>query len=436
MSTKVEKLERGLEEVVKSFTTFQNIAMQADNLPSKIALDLARTALDVSSIVRNARSEDTLQGEVPYHTQTKDLLNAQNPVEQLGHGNIWLAGPENSSMTKTDLSPMLAHQQESSSFIHESMPVPEGVFSTTYMPLVPTAPEPEPNTTSWFAKQIPLLCLERGLKLLAASNMTYDELHPALSIHLAAVTPQDLLRSMINALGGVRISPEKPVGLPDMYRLVEGATDLLVDRPAMLAPQQLEHGWTRTKISTDVWDFQGEWLEPIDVQEYLEWKGIFLGNSDPGKVLRIVLPESTLAATWEQDAAAVFIETIQSSRLLSDARSTIHDFKDFSFGMLAQRNVPSSYWPRTNRSFHMNAPRQSMADEQFKQSHNQGEVVHKTWSAATTYSTENIETFVNVVLDLDRLLRFLVEAAVCIGPGPGIRKEAVEHALRVSLVIS
>ncbi|KAM5529041.1 hypothetical protein FOXYSP1_16885 [Fusarium oxysporum f. sp. phaseoli] len=61
--------------------------------------------------------------------------------------------------------------------------------------------------------------------------------------------------------------------LPHIYRAVEGGTKAVLRAPAPLV-QQIVRGKTRTMLDTNFAPLQGEWLEAMDVEEYLEERGI------------------------------------------------------------------------------------------------------------------------------------------------------------------
>jgi hypothetical protein len=191
-----------------------------------------------------------------------------------------------------------------------------------------------------------------------------------------------------------------------------------------LGPQQLVHGRTRTKLDTNFRNFQGEWLEPIDVQEYLEWKGIFLGSSGPRQLLQITIPEATLADIWTQDASAIFAEEIQRSRAMPtlwpfaiEPQCLELEVPDEEVMQSAEFQIPT--WAKQNDSLATSNSEESVATQ-----------------ALYEYQTPGYaEQLTGITLHLDRLMGFLVGAACCIGSGPGIRKEAVDHALRVSITV-
>ncbi|KAH6699786.1 hypothetical protein BKA61DRAFT_582955 [Leptodontidium sp. MPI-SDFR-AT-0119] len=61
-------------------------------------------------------------------------------------------------------------------------------------------------------------------------------------------------------------------------QLLEGGTNTVPRAPALLV-KQIVRGRTRTILDTSFAPLQGEWLEAVDVEEYLEERGICLRNT-------------------------------------------------------------------------------------------------------------------------------------------------------------
>jgi hypothetical protein len=134
-----------------------------------------------------------------------------------------------------------------------------------------------------------------------------------------------------------------------MYRKIEGSESMLVKRAPSGSRdvERLVFGRTRTVVQTALPGFEGEWLEPRDVEEYLEEKGVQVGSA----ALTTVLPETDL------------------------------------------RPQPSSIDICENRSS-----------------------VH------------------NLIINLQSLIEYLALSAICIGPGPGMRRDDVDKALEHCIV--
>lgn len=445
MKARVARLEYALERTIKSFTRFQDLAIGVDNLPPRIALEISKTALDIAAVAQKAHLGEPCQKVVPDDGGSGKLPNGQDATEDAVVEHVREVWPTEAAQIFSLSNPSATSAPRncftSLGLAKNSSPLGFSTAISTQQNLAIRIPETGRRTS--FAERLLQLCLERGVQLAASPNMTSDDLHPALSIHLTWVTVEELrfqiLRAMTNGFEHPQEyqGPSNTLFYPDVYRSIEGSDGIVVPRVPELEPQQLVHGQTRTKIGTNLRDFQGEWLEPIDVQEYLELKGIFLGSSGPSREIQITIPESTLADIWTQQAGSIFTEEIQRSRIMSTSWPFGIESHDLELKVLddavmqpSESQVPTL--ARQNDSRVTGNPEQSSLAQALHE--------YQTQSNATQYSLSNelyqlgyAEQLMSVTLHLDRLTRLLVGAACCIGSGPGIRKEAVDHALRVSI---
>lgn len=444
LKARIARLEYALDQTMKLFTRFQNLAIGTDNLPPKIAMEISKTALSVASIAQKAHSGEPLQNVVPEDDGSgPDCQDATaNSIEGFvarKNRPDETAPSSGSSYPSRTSAPRLG----ATSFGLAETPSPMG-FSTTISTQQNLAPRtPETHRRTQFATSLLRLCLEEGVRLLTSPTMTDDDLHPALSIHLTWVTADDLriqsVRSMPTNFEYLPEDPDPSMALvyPNMYRSIEGSDGIVVPRVPKLKPQQLVHGRTRTKISTNLHDFQGEWLEPIDVQEYLEQKGIFLGSCGQSQVLQITIPETTLEDIWTQNADAIFTEEIQRSRILStlwpfgiESQDLELEVPDEVVTQSAESEIPTL--ARQNDALGISNPEQSIVGHALHEYHSRSDAAQYNLPSEF-YPPRYAEQLISVGLHLERFMGFLVGAARCIGSGPGIRKEAVDHALRVSI---
>jgi hypothetical protein len=208
--------------------------------------------------------------------------------------------------------------------------------------------------------------------------------------------------------------------LPEMYRAVEGArffdegfngeTRQIVERSVSDDLARLVYGRTRTWVVTDVRGFEGEWLEPIDVQEYLEQKGVWLGRSEG--VVEVCAPEDI----WSP------FQNLHS-QVPAFAQSSMMEYPAMeSFGAptvegLNTRNPNWALW----EGFDIENPRTAPG---------LGGYV----PASEIYAAgEAASTIVSTTINITRLIETLAMSAVCIGPGPGNKKADVDQALRVAI---
>ncbi|EXM03564.1 hypothetical protein FOIG_05274 [Fusarium odoratissimum NRRL 54006] len=272
------------------------------------------------------------------------------------------------------------------------------------------------------SKQIPVparlfqACFERVVSIL--SNSTID------GSHLSALTlPLQLLGVellMVNSLRGLSLFPAS-VGdfkyplhsaprLPNMYRVVEGETKAVFRMPAP-SLQRIVRGKTRTILDTNLAHLQGEWLEAMDLEEYLEERGIYMYNT-------VTSDTATTGDTMNQPSVPGSEQSIsmeQSAPVSSSAGFPGHEPADYLvFGLAGPRQ-----WLRS-------------ASSQIHSSAIPGDL-QSDFSQQTTQGTEKAS---RVTVDLDKLVHMLAENATCLGPAPGIRKADVDASIRGSITLS
>lgn len=438
---KVAKLEHALERVIQSFSKFQNFASGLDKLPPSLALEISKTALDIASVARGVHTGKALDAGFPddrLSEKSQDSPDDTKGLDELVNRQIQ---PFETAHTLSASNPSTISAPGSGlkSFDPVRPPLPVSSF-TMISPQqnIPARILDAPHNT-WFAAKLLRQCVERGVRLLTSPDMTYEGLHPALSIHLNCMSVDQLRVRFVQAMmSDFNEEPEfYPPAItliqPNMYRSIEGDDEILVPRMRTRQGQQLIPGRTRTRLDTSLRDFQGEWLEPIDVQEYLEWKGIFVGSIGPMRILQLAIPENYLAGIWTQDAGAVFTEEIQRSRLMPSSWSLGIESQDLELRGPDAAATQAAGFPfpevgRRREEFNALVPSNQ---EQVIIPHTVPEYSLPSEFYQSGYATQPV----NVTLNLERLMRFLVVSACCIGPGPGMRKAAVDHALRVSIAV-
>ncbi|KAH7393578.1 hypothetical protein BKA64DRAFT_91672 [Cadophora sp. MPI-SDFR-AT-0126] len=441
LKARIMKLEHALEQITLSSSRFQNLMSAKEDLPPRLALEISKITLEIASAVQKARSEEPLQiAGGPKKSVDCEAIAAVDVIDQ-GTISREVMPIEVARVSSSNTASTAFSSGFPSGDVPHSVPSMDSSTTTGVQQHSALVDLKTPRGT-WFTSLLLRLCSEQGLQLLTSPDTTFDDLHPALSIHLTWVTIDQLreqcLRARASNFEHMHEDPEQGIifGCPRLYRSIEGSDGIVVPRAGKLEPQQLVHGRTRTKLETGLRDFQGEWLEPIDVLEFLEDMGIFLVDSGQGGVLQIAIPEDNLGDIWSHDANAVFTEEIQRSRVLASwpiVKEAQHNDLTISQGGHAQ--VSERETPMFVEQVHaLDASHKKVTAvlDSFLQ--------HQTLSSASQFDSEyqcnsptTIENFINITLRLDRLMRFLVLAASCIGPSPGIRKEAIEHALRLSI---
>jgi hypothetical protein len=195
-----------------------------------------------------------------------------------------------------------------------------------------------------------------------------------------------------------------------MYRVVEGETKAVSRMPAPVL-QRIVRGKTRTILDTDLAHLQGEWLEAMDVEEYLEERGIYICNTVTSGI-------TTTGDTMYQPSIAGSEQSIpleQRDPVSSPGGFPGHESADYLvFGLPGPRQ-----WLRSaNSHIHSSAIAGDLQPD-FNQQ-----------------TTQGIEKASRVIVDLDKLVHLLAENAMCLGPVPGIRKADVDASIRGSITWS
>lgn len=165
--------------------------------------------------------------------------------------------------------------------------------------------------------------------------------------------------------------------LPKLYRQVEGNMDpsQRVERLTGANLQCLAFGRTRTIANVnqlDLPEFGGEWLEAVDVEEYLSERGIVLRSEDP----------------------------------------------DCSHLRLQLGNTPSSSMSPQS----MTMSPSDMDSPQMSHYASEG-------SMASPLADEN-----TIIVNVDVLIEWLAAKTMCLGLCPAIRREDVDNAIRESII--
>ncbi|KAH7176150.1 hypothetical protein EDB81DRAFT_674736 [Dactylonectria macrodidyma] len=358
---------------------------------------LHRRILDTSQI---QNSPDVLFHLNDAVTQMAAIASGTNKVLPLPHA-LEDSGPSSRQQSPAVLAP------------HQSVTVDSGATTISL----------RTNTSS----QIPVsarvirACFKRVVSILSNST-AYGSQSPALALPLQLLGVDVL---MVNSLRGLSLFHPSVADfqyplhsaprLPHMYRVIEGGTKAVLRAPAPLV-QQIVRGNTRTILDTNFAPLQGEWLEAVDVEEYLEERGIYLRNivsngttSTDDTMYQPFIPEG------EQSTPILALPGAQRPSLSLSADFHGHEPADYSvFGLPRPRR-----WLRSaNSQLHSTATAGVL----------QSDFNHQTAQVIAKAS--------RITVDLDKLVHLLAENATCLGPVPGIRKAAVDASIRGSIILS
>jgi hypothetical protein len=410
-------LEQGTYTYTPTSTVLEPAASgsQALDFTSSTVPHFAVLAAESTPISSNR--EQTLRGSQRLDiTPTKSIVSTEihptsSPIPQFTAFN-WTPTSSTSTIPAT---------------FHHTTPPPQQYPTTIPRQLSgPLFPWTSTHTNLSFAQRLRLSSVERGLQLLSSQH---PDLQRALFIHLnkeslpliRKLTEETLMR--LPSITSCGPAPPTVLRLPEMYRAVEGArifdedfngdTKQIVERSVSDDLARLAYGRTRTWVVTDVRGFEGEWLEPIDVQEYLEQKGVWLGRSEG--VVEVCAPEDI----WSP------FQNLHS-QVPAFAQSSMTDYpamESFAAPTVEGLNTSNPDW--TTRAiwegFDIVNPRAAPG---------LGGYV----PASEIYAAgEAASTLVSTTINITRLIETLAMSAVCIGPGPGNKKSDVDQALRVAI---
>lgn len=438
---RADRLERALEQTMKSFTKFQDIAMMADGLPPKVVLALSKAAIEIAS-----------------HSQEVRLDGGKKDID---HANA-VASPAENLLEEREVSQLRGNSEEPSSPLNEqgassnhdfsdsgSAPgsdisiLPRSAVHTRYTTSLMNrfdtniCPQPSSPLFPWtsslhnitLAQRLRFSCIERGLQLLSLPSATVATLHPSLSLHLFSYPQISIphLRTLAEStLLGLSLSQTHygppPVKLTPtnlkMFRSVEGNSVNVMERPNSMDVQRLVFGKTRTRVKTGLSGYEGDWLEPEDVEEYLEDKGLFFGTKEG--TIEMVVPQETLRemkvelsgplpaveSSWTSD----FTPQYPAQTLLQSSTPAVVD----DISVAAQDVFNAESWNNFDASNAASIPPQ-LNTNQF-------------WVAS-----EATSAFITTTLNVHNLIETLALSAVCIGPGPGNRRGDIDNALKMSI---
>ncbi|KAL7763929.1 hypothetical protein ACKLNR_005074 [Fusarium oxysporum f. sp. zingiberi] len=255
------------------------------------------------------------------------------------------------------------------------------------------------------SKQIPVparlerACFERVVSIL--SNSTVDgSQFPALALPLQLLGVELLMvnslrgLSLFNAsVGDFKYPLHSASRLPNMYRVVEGETKAVFRMPAPFL-QRI-----------------GEWLEAMDVEEYLEERGIYMCNT-------VTSGTATTGDTMYQPSVPGSAQSIpmeQRAPVSSSSGFPGHEPADY---LVFELPGPRQWLRSANSQIHSSA------------------IAGDLQSDFNQQTTQGIEKASRVTVDVDKLVHLLAENATCLGPVPGIRKADVDASIRGSITLS
>ena len=433
-------MKLALERTIQSFTKFHDFAIASGGLSSDMALALSRVALEIMHHSSEARSAHITEEQQGNSTEISDSIEHicserhqnQDNVDKLDNRVERYATVQASAASirvsggRQDLDTIITPTR---SPISTSWPINSSLTMQPSTALFPWTYSHQPQT---FTQTLRHACFERGLQLLSATDMSFDKIHPALSIHLKWMTVEELRALTEEHLRGLQQpilygpNPSSPLIHPDLYRTVEGSDSMLVNRIPGEAAERLIYGRTRTVIETTLPGFEGEWLEPDDVQEYLEGKGIRIRSAELNNEPSVAISMASLPSLG--------IGTVDTSPS-TDARNTRPILSPWMIShnrldnqIQSSADTGTSLAVMTGYSSSLNLP--SIQGDQVPGIGIYADVTPNRQRAVNEGAVTNF----NLTLNIQQLVENLTLNAICIGPVPGIRRLDVDKAVELSII--
>ncbi|KAH7350545.1 hypothetical protein BKA65DRAFT_241086 [Rhexocercosporidium sp. MPI-PUGE-AT-0058] len=277
LKAQVENLQFALQKTTKSFNQFQQMAIKSNTLSPKLSLELSRAGMEIASYSHTANDIKiggrTDGASYPDQSEVGSLpcerAAAVQPMPGLAVRTTEIGFPA----TSCDVTVPQRRVQLTSPFISQ--------------PSSPIFPWTASQSDLTFTQSFRLACVERGVQLLSDPNINLTTIHPVLSLHLRTMTIKDMRhlaeRSLFQKVPPNIPNPSSRMALehPTIFRTIEGNGSVFEARAYKREPDRLVFGRTRTVVDTWLPGFEGEWLEPVDVKEYLESKNVVALNDEP-----------------------------------------------------------------------------------------------------------------------------------------------------------
>ncbi|KXG46842.1 uncharacterized protein PGRI_035880 [Penicillium griseofulvum] len=433
---RAERLSRALDEAMATFTKLHRRVLQFQNIQNspELLLSLNEAATEMTTIAHEAHKLDHFSS----------LSDTSSPsTHQQSRLGVCMS---------SDTTPRRDAFSEGIGSTKDSISHQPSVLASEVVAL--SLRMDRSGTT--ISERMVRACVERVVSILAGGS--YDRISPpTLSIPLQLLGMEGLrtnaLRlSRINlAVADFQYPPHSIARLPQMYRVVEGESNFVPRLPAP-SVQQIIRGKTRTILTTNITSLQGEWLEAMDVEEYLEERGIYLPIVNQNGTMSqkenrpryyAIAPEQTdslqgkqifsintyldpvaqsLVAGLDQETQQPPNENDRDVSMASSVYLNRHEPADYSiFG------IPLSQPLRNSALSRMTSVRGLVPID----------TSNLAWPDPSLSSCQDLQVpgpTLQITIDIDKLVQLLAANARCLGPIPGIRKAAVDYSIRESVV--
>lgn len=430
---RVLKLETALDDVLSEFAKVIDSACNASDVPPNVAFELSKASLRVTKISQEARKKRVAATRISEEDKKVNDNEKEDDEEQvLSSGDMAGLG---SNAAVEDQALTIPHtlatpseiERKSLNKIDPHQPTYENIAQQWHAPFhsrihehftdlprqmaVNLIPSSSPPSELTFAQRLHRACIERGLRLVSRTpNYTSqpDSIFPAMAVPLET-SSMDQLRASIdyvlrNLNGRYLSAYHSAKKFPVAYRFIEGNASIMMTRTAPV--QQLVFGKTRTKVDVTLPELEGEWLEPEDVQEYLEVRGIFVDRVMASTEVRLFIPAATMESLKQSQSIVALDE-----EYLTAGSGMVWDASLNSRSLGQMENA----WQNYSSTGNSDTSSQGSSD-----------YLHRQTQLNDATATE----LISITLDLIGMIENLARRAICLGPGPGWRRIDVDAVLR------
>lgn len=436
--------ESTLNKVLGSVMEFHNFMSSKRDLPKDVMLQLRKTVSEITDLAQQAQKGDQSPPSVP----------GQNP-HTLSKAKEFVGMSNNSRVSPKDQRPRrISDDVDFASADLASARETSLVLSQQRLN--------RPSRKLPVAQSFLQACLDRTIGMLQPQSQSTRSLFPALLLPLTMYQFDDILdwtlrhisRNSRYHLVDSEYDYTESSALPKMLRIVEGGVGAAAPRIPPPHLQRFQFGRTRTRLVTNTPELQGEWLEAMDVEEYLEERGIFVRGIQESDILTLSVstpsvfprvndePNSFYRGRFMESGNKSRGDTVSSGDELvsfpdvstdGEARSQLApkvsqsnhhaalDFTIFGQSLGETQPVPSGLWTFEPSPQHWDSgilkggSRYSIPTHQIM-------------------STEQGSYNGHITISVEKLITELADRAVCLGPAPGIQRVEVDTAIKRSVI--
>lgn len=436
--------ESALNKILGSITEFQDFMSTKRYLPEDVMLQLRKTVSEITDLAQQAQKGDQSSPSVP--RQNHDTPSKAKEFVGMSHNSQEPPKDQHPKRISDDVgfaSADLATSRETSLVLSQQR-------------------LNRPRRKLPVAQSFLQACLDRTMSLLQPDSPSARSFFPALLLPLRLYqfdqilewTLRHISRNSMYHLVGSGYDFNESSDSPKMLRILEGGIGVAVPRKPPPHLQRFQFGRTRTRLVTNTPELQGEWLEAMDVEEYLEQRGIFVRGVQESDLLTLSVstpgvplgandePNSLHRGTFMESGGQSRGDTVSSgdglvlfpvvstddeprSQLTPHVSHSNHhaalDYTIFGHSVRETQPVPSGLWTFEPSPQHWDS----------------GNFKAGSWNPTGTHqimSREQRSYHGHITISVDKLITELADRAVCLGAAPGIRRVEVDTAIKQSVI--